>query len=172
MGQLPPTSFVSNYETHQPAQAKRAGGVLAARLRDKGWSIRDAADYLGVSRQRLYAVFADPGRVRLWECAVAGMPSCTPEMAKTLKEARRKAFKPLPCKVADTPPEFEVGDVVMATKYTGIAQEGDEGVIAGLRGVKASLTLLVRMPGGEDWFSTDDFHAFFAATGKTYSPSI
>ena len=167
MKPTPVPPFVSNYKTHPQAQQQRAGGVLAARIREKGWSIRDAADYLGVSRQRLYAVFADPGRARLWECAIAGMPACTPQMAKVLKAARKNATKPVPGKTFDSPPEFEVGDVVVATKHAGIAAEGEEGVIAGLRGDKASLTVLVQMAGGEDWFAVSDFHAFFAANGKS-----
>ena len=167
---MPPTPappFVSNYKTHPQAQKQRSGGVLAARIREKGWSIRDAADYLGVSRQRLYAVFADPGRARLWECAIAGMPACTPHIAQTLKAARKKAAKPVQEKARQAPPEFEIGDVVVATKHAGIAEEGEEGVIAGLRGAKETLTLLVRMAGGEDWFAVSNFHAFFATNGKS-----
>ena len=167
MTPTPTSPFVSNYKTPPPAQQPRAGGVLAARIRDKGWSIRDAADYLGVSRQRLYAVFVDPARARLWECAIAGMPACTPDIAKALQAARKKAAKPVPGKVLDAPPEFEVGDMVVATKHAGIAEEGEEGVIAGLHGAKTSLTILVRMTGGEDWFAVSDFHAFFATNGKS-----
>lgn len=167
MTPTPTSPFVSNDKTPAPAQQPRAGGVLAARLRDKGWSIRDAADYLGVSRQRLYAVFADPGRARLWECAIAGMPACTPHIAQTLKAARKKAAKPAQAKAQEAPPEFEIGDVVVATKHAGIAEEGEEGVIVALRGTKETLTLLVRMPSGEDWFAVSDFHAFFATNGKS-----
>ncbi len=167
MTPTPTSPFVSNDKTPAPAQQPRAGGVLAARLREKGWSIRDAADYLGVSRQRLYAVFADPARARLWECAIAGMPACTPHIAQALKAARKKAAKPAQAKAQEAPPEFEIGDVVVATKHAGIAEEGEEGVIAGLRGVQSSLTILVRMAGGEDWFAVSDFHAFFATNGKS-----
>ena len=158
---------MSNSKTHLPVQKQRSGGVLALRIRDKGWSIRDAADYLGVSRQRLYAVFADPGRVRLWECAIAGMPACTPQIAQALKAARKKAAKPALGKARQAPPEFEIGDVVVATKHAGIAEEGEEGVIVALRGAKETFTLLVRMPSGEDWFAVSDFHAFFATNGKS-----
>ncbi len=172
MKPTPAPPFVSNYKTPTSAQQQRAGGVLAARIREKGWSIRDAADYLGVSRQRLYAVFADPARARLWECAIAGMPACTSEIAQTLKAARKNAAKPVPGKAFDSPPEFEVGDVVVAIKHAGIAEEGEEGVIAGLRGDKESLTILVRMAGGENWFGVSDFHAFFATNGKTCSSGI
>ncbi|KLR57299.1 helix-turn-helix transcriptional regulator [Diaphorobacter sp. J5-51] len=142
---------------------------LAQALRDKGWTVRDAAEYLGVSRQRLYSVFADPARPRLWGCAVAGMPACTPEIKLALKTGRKAKPKPAPAPprpVAEQRPEFEVGDVVMATKYAGIAEEGEEGVIAALRGAQVNLELLVQMPDGEDWFPVKDFHACFATTGR------
>ena len=100
------------------------------------------------------------------------MPACTSEIAQTLKAARKNAAKPVPGKAFDSPPEFEVGDVVVAIKHAGIAEEGEEGVIAGLRGDKESLTILVRMAGGENWFGVSDFHAFFATNGKTCSSGI
>lgn len=146
------------------------GTPLAQILRDKGWSVRDAADYLGVSRQRLYSVFADPNRVRLWACAIAGMPPCSPEIKGALSSNRKaKAMprpSPSPRPALQMRPEFEVGDVVVATKYAGIADEGGEGTIAAMRGHKASLELLVQAPDGEDWFLVKDFHAFFATTGR------
>ena len=108
----------------------------------------------------------------MWECAIAGTPTCTPEVAKALKAARKKAAKPVPGKVLDAPPEFEVGDVVGTTKHAGIAEEGEEGVIAGLHGAKASLTILVWMAGGEDWFAVSDFHDIFAINDKTCSSGI
>jgi hypothetical protein len=136
---------------------------LAAQLREKGWSVRDAAAYLGVSRQRLYSVFADPDRIRLWACAIAGMPDCTPSLKKQLRAAR-KAKAPRPRDVA---PVFAVGDGVTATAYAGIAEEGDEGTIEEIRGAATSLELRVRMPGGEDWFPVKDFNAVFMTNGKT-----
>lgn len=144
---------------------------LLAALRDKGWTVRDAAEYLGVSRQRLYSVFADPTRPRLWQCAIAGMPTCTQEIKLALRDKRKAKAKakPAPRPVMGerpgSPPEFEVGDCVMATKHAGIADEGEEGVIAALRGAKASLELLVQMPEGEDWFPVALFHEYFSTTG-------
>jgi len=155
---------VSKYMTQEMTHQPRAGGFLANRLRDKGWSIRDAADYLGVSRQRLYDVFGDPARARLWECAIAGMPKCTTEIVQALKEARSKRPKPAP-RVKITTVEFEVGDVVMASKHAGICDQGIEGLIAGLRGNGSSLEILVRATDGEDWFPVKQFHEFFAGTG-------
>lgn len=156
MSQLPPATTLARMPR---------GGVLAQRLRSKGWTIRDAAQYLGVSRQRLYTVFDDPGRARLWECAIAGMPTCNPEISQALKEARDKRPKPAP-RVKITAVEFEVGDVVMATKHAGICDEDQEAVIAGLRGRDSNLQILVRAPDAEDWFTQEEFHTFFSSTGR------
>lgn len=155
---------VSNYVTLTSTPQRRAGGFLAARLRDKGWSIRDAADYLGVSRQRLYTAFDDPNRARLWECAIQGMPACTAVLKGELKALRLKKPRPAP-RVTLQAPAFEVGDEVVVTKYAGIAEEDEAGFIAGLRGAKDQQEILVSMPGGEDWFPLADFHAHFATTG-------
>lgn len=162
---------MSKYETTEKTRKQAVGGVLASRLREKGWSVRDAADYLGVSRQRLYSVFADPRRARLWECAVAGIPACTPEIAKSLKDERRKKPKPLPRPEIEAP-TFEIGDVVLAVTYAGIAEEDDEGWITGIRGQKDSLELQVKMPNGEDWFPIDDFNDLFMTNGKSRTPGI
>ncbi len=51
------TVNLSNRLTPATAVKKRAGGLLAEKLRQKGWSITSAALYLGVSRQRLYSVW-------------------------------------------------------------------------------------------------------------------
>ncbi|SFV03086.1 hypothetical protein SAMN04489707_11131 [Paenacidovorax caeni] len=75
---------VSNCLTHATPPKPRTG-ALADKLRLKGWSMSSAALYLGVSRQRLYTVFADPGRARLWDCAIEGMPACTPEISQSLQ---------------------------------------------------------------------------------------
>ncbi|MFC7462045.1 hypothetical protein [Hydrogenophaga defluvii] len=144
--------------------AKRSAGPLPTRLRDKGWSIKDAAQFLGVSRQRLYTVFEDPDRARLWECAIAGIPDCSDEIKATLKAERDRKPRLQP-RVRIVGPEFEVGDEVMATKHAGIGDEGETGVIVSIRGNKATLQLLVRMADGEDWFPRKDFHEFFATTG-------
>lgn len=139
-------------------------GFLADRLRAKGWTIRDAAEYLGVSRQRLYTTFSDPDRPKLWQCAIDGMPACTPEIKLSLKLARDRKPRPKP-RLHMTGPEFEVGDEVMASKHAGIGDEGQCGEIAALRGEKDSLQLLVRMEDGEDWFPVHLFHEYFATTG-------
>ena len=87
------TVNLSNRLTPATAVKKRAGGLLAEKLRQKGWSITSAALYLGVSRQRLYSVFADPGRARLWSCAVEGIPHFSPQIAELLKSLRSQRVK-------------------------------------------------------------------------------
>lgn len=153
-------------------QRVRSGGFLAERLRAKGWTIRDAADFLGVSRQRLYTVFQDPGRARLWECAIAGMPDCTSQMVTELKAKRTPKKKPAADRATfgsqtNAPPEFELGDLVSVLKVCGIADEDTEGEIAGIKGSKRgkNLQLLVKTPLGEDWFPEEDFHEYFSCTG-------
>ena len=154
---------VSNCLTHSTPPKPRTG-ALADKLRLKGWSMSSAALYLGVSRQRLYTVFADPGRARLWDCAIEGMPACTPEISQSLQALRARRPKAAPRPVVHVE-EFEPGDVVMCTKHAGIAQEDDEGHIAGLRGSDASLEILVVMPDGQDWFPRALFYDHFATTG-------
>ena len=139
--------------------------MLRDYLRVKGWSVQAAAAYLGVSRQRLYAVFADSDRIRLWECAIAGMPPFSSKIAQTLKASRLYKAKPI------KPPsailyKFTVGDVIVCDKYAGIADEGDEGTISGIRGSANSPDILVHMPGGQDWFAFDLFNDYFLTNGK------
>ena len=159
------TRTVSNGLTTTGAR-RLAGGALANRLRDKGWTVRDAADYLGVSRQRLYMVFNDPGRARLWDCAIRGMPQCTPEISRLLNEARKKRARAVPPKPAANLVEFEIGDIIKSVKHTGIADEDVEGHIGGLRGDDKALEILVVMPEGKDWFPRKDFYEYFSATGR------
>ena len=110
--------------TQPTLQSTKKGGFLAERLRTKGWSIRDAAQYLGVSRQRLYTVFEDPGRARLWECAIAGMPQCSPQIKEELRTARAAKLKLKPVReVVVERPEFEIGDEVVAIRSSGLAEE-------------------------------------------------
>lgn len=154
---------------------RRAGGALAQQLRDKGWSIRDAADYLGVSRQRLYTVFEDPQRARLWECAVAGIPPCTPEIVQQLRAARRERLQQVQRAAMAAActgdaalvqyAEYEVGDVVRALTDAGIADEDEDGTIAELRHSGGTLQILVRTVRGQDWFPQADFDRFWASTG-------
>lgn len=162
--QKPTRPKMSNCLTPLAAPKKRAGGLLAAKLRDKGWSISSAALYLGVSRQRLYAVFANPAHARLWDCAIAGIPQFTQQIAETLQALRAQRPKAAPKPVVQVE-EFEVGDVLTCTKYAGIAEEDDQGHIAQLRGSDAKLEILVSMPDGQDWFPRTLFYDHFATTG-------
>ena len=153
----------------QPTQqSTKKGGFLAERLRTKGWSIRDAAQYLGVSRQRLYTVFEDPGRARLWECAIAGIPQCTQQIKEELRTARAAKLKLKP--VREVPverPEFEIGDEVVAIRSSGLADEDQRAHIVRLRGSQQTkdLQLLVQGPEGEEWLPEKTFRYYFESTG-------
>ena len=154
--------------TQPTLQSTKKGGFLAERLRTKGWSIRDAAQYLGVSRQRLYTVFEDPGRARLWECAIAGIPQCTPQIKEELRTARAAKLKLKP--VREVPverPEFEIGDEVVAIRSSGLAEEDERAHIVRLRGSQQTkdLQLLVQGPEGEEWLPEKTFRYYFESTG-------
>ena len=154
--------------TQSALQSTKKGGFLAERLRTKGWSIRDAAQYLGVSRQRLYTVFEDPGRARLWECAIAGIPQCTQQIKEELRTARAAKLKLKP--VREVPverPEFEVGDEVVAVRSSGLADEDQRAHIVRLRGSQQTkdLQLLVQGPEGDEWLPEKTFRYYFESTG-------
>lgn len=154
--------------TQPTLQSTKKGGFLAERLRTKGWSIRDAAQYLGVSRQRLYTVFEDPGRARLWECAIAGIPQCTQQIKEELRTARAAKLKLKP--VREVPverPEFEIGDEVVAVRSSGLADEDQRAHIVRLRGSQQTkdLQLLVQGPEGEEWLPEKTFRYYFESTG-------
>ena len=154
--------------TQPTRQSTKKGGFLAERLRTKGWSIRDAAQYLGVSRQRLYTVFEDPGRARLWECAIAGIPQCTQQIKEELRTARAAKLKLKP--VREVPverPEFEIGDEVVAIRSSGLAEEDERAHIVRLRGSQQTkdLQLLVQGPEGEEWLPEKTFRYYFESTG-------
>ncbi len=176
------TQIMSKYETLKRHEKRTVGGHLAEKIRKKGWSVRDAADYLGVSRQRLYSVFADPSRARIWECAIEGLPHCSKAIHEELKDAREKRQQ------ARTPRDgqrskpknpstelaltlgIEVNDVVIALTYAGIAEEGEEGWIASIRRNATGPELLVCMQNGEeDWFPLDTFNEHFITNGKTHT---
>ena len=151
---------VSNYETSKKSGRQRVNCVLADKLHEKGWSVRAAAQYLGVSRQRLYSVFANSDHARLWDCAISGMPAFTADMQISMTRPRKKKAPK-----HDAQP-FSVGDVVVCDKYAGIADDGDEGTITGLRSTKLGQEIEVSMPGGMDWFPLAQFHAHFLTTGR------
>ena len=141
---------------------------LATILGERGWNVRNAADYLGVSRQRLYSAFADPSHARLWDIAVSHIPVCTPEITKALRDARRNRPKSVSKRKQETSRlGIEIGDGVVATTYAGFADEGEEGWIKDIRGRGPDLELFVCMPRGQDWLPRDDFHDLFATNGKT-----
>ena len=152
---------VSNCETSKKSGRQRVNCVLADKLQEKGWSVQAAAQYLGVSRQRLYSVFANSERARLWECAISGMPAFNADMRLNTPQARKKRAR----KPHDTLP-FSVGDTVVCDKYAGIADDGDEGKITSIRTSTQGLEVEVSMPGGVDCFPLAQFHAYFLTTGR------
>ena len=163
---------MSKYKTPENRAGLAKIVDLTTLLREKRWNISNAAAYLGVSRQRLYAVFADPRRIRLWECAVDGMPVCTAAIAGALRKERKSRQPVAREHSADraSKPQLEVeeNDVVVSTRHVGdIAVEGDEGWIAEVRIRGRTVDLHVCMPRGSDWFSLADFHRLFITNGRT-----
>ena len=146
---------------------------LMTELKQKHWQMVDAAFFLGVSRQRLYSALDDPRRARIWDLAITGLPECSDQLARDIRKLRldrRKNASPSPA-AAPTSADYgyRVGDVVMAIAYAGIAEDGDEGWIVGIKGATSAPEMLVRMPQGEDWFPLADFERYFVTTGKTHS---
>ena len=162
-------SIVSNCATHVNMGESMQKGKLLDKLRLKGWTIKDAALYLGVSRQRLYSVSSNPSHDKLWDCAVDGIPTCSDTLKRDLRQVSvnrsRKAKNTAPKSILRSY-SFDVGDLVVCDKYAGIADFGDEGAIAGLREANTTVEILVSMPGGEDWFSLNQFNEFFLTTGR------
>ncbi len=110
--------------------------ALETLLRDKGWTILNAAQYLGVSRQYLYNQFDDLQRPRLVQCAILGLPECSADIAAELKTQRdriKAARQPKQRQVEPTDElggRFQVGEGVSADRNVGeFVDEGDEGWI-------------------------------------------
>lgn len=142
---------------------------LTHQLKHKGWTVRDAAEYLGVSRQRLYAVFDDHNRPRLWNCAIAGMPECTDAIRQELAQKRKNKPKVSRTRTAHTHTNrlpFAVGDGVFSLVEIDIAHEGASGWIVGITGQGKDCFIEVSMPDGNDTFSIDDFEDFFQGNGR------
>lgn len=160
--------------------SKRA---LEGLLKEKGWTILDAAQFLDVSRQYLYSNFDDPRRPRLLDCAIRGLPQCSPEIAQELKAARDKlksrkskpatASKPKSGSSTDLGESVEgilnVGAGVSALKYVGqMAEEGDEGWVRRIFRVDDTLTYSIEFPGvGTEDFPENLVQEFFVENGKT-----
>ena len=161
--------------------SKRA---LEGLLKEKGWTILDAAQFLDVSRQYLYSNFDDPRRPRLLDCAILGLPRCSPEIAQELKAARDrlKSQKPKPAKrtsgstpnAASSPDSenvagiLEIGAGVSALKYVGkMAEEGAEGWVRRIFRVGDILTYSIEFPGvGTEDFPESLVKEFFVENGK------
>lgn len=136
-------------------------------IKTKGWTIRDVSQFFGISRQRLHTVLNENFPSQLWACAIKGLPTCNEKIRKNLQEERKgKVKKKESVKVTHS--EFEVDDIVIASKYIGIADEGDRGVIKNLRknldGTHEILICICKNK-EEDWFSETFFFDHFGSTG-------
>lgn len=153
--------------TSQNPTAGTDRATLVAALKEKGWSIRDAAEYLGVSRQRIYSAFADPFRARLWECAISGLPKCTKAMAKSLKEARKARIPVQRKSTGSAPPEFEINDGVASVAHSDFCADGQEGWIADIVRDRQGTRLLIHTQQSQFWLSVKEFREYFVTNGKT-----
>lgn len=179
-------------EPFRPARARRQTSPLAQRIRAKGWTIRDAARYLGVSRSRLYEVFRDPTRPRLWVCAISGLPRYgrhvaaellaipDPEAADAVRDtapndleakstpmrAGNGTYDPGPSSDSDPNGGLAVGDIVIATRNYKAINEGDEGVIEGFESLRDERLILVATPNTSLRLTEDSFFDIFAETGR------
>lgn len=155
--------------------------ALERTLREKGWTIQDAAQFLDVSRQYLYSNFADPGHPRLLDCAILGLPHCTPELAMELKAVRdelkrqraKTASPPKVCPGSNPEHEgtvgiLEVGAGVSAIKYVGdLVEEGAEGWVRRVFRVGSTVTYSIEFPGvGAEDFPEAMLQEFFVENGK------
>lgn len=161
-----------------PRLSKRS---LERLLKEKGWTILDAAQFLDVSRQYLYSNFDDPGRPRLLDCAILGLPQCTPELAKQLKAIRdqfksqrpksAKASKPIlgsKAELQNVVGILEVGAGVSAIKYVGeMAEEGAEGWVRRIFRHGDVVTYSIEFPSvGTEDFPEAFVEEFFVENGK------
>ena len=65
---------------------------LSEQLKAKGWTVKDAAEFFGVSRQKLHSVLAEAMPTNLWVCAVNGMPKFVASMKhQHVKKKKQKA---------------------------------------------------------------------------------
>lgn len=164
---------VSNNWTVALASKRASPASLKSIIHDKGWTMRDAADYLEVSRQRLYSALANKQRPRFWDISIQNLPICTQAIKNelALERAGRKRKRPKKSKPSGASDsgnhQVEVDDCVVAISYAGIAEEGDQGWVTSVRGAGASREIEVQMPDGRRWFSLAEFDDYFQTTGLT-----
>lgn len=153
-----------------------SGTDIHRQILAKGWTVRDAAKFWGVSRQRLYQVFKQEAPALLWDCAARGLPEASPQMlALANSRATEKPGRVPPIQKSTNnritqASGYALGDVLMAATYVGeIADEGEEGVITAIKRSGNLWTFLVRFDRGEDWFPEALICACMAPTGRSYS---
>lgn len=142
---------------------------LSEQLKAKGWTVKDAAEFFGVSRQKLHSVLVESVPTNLWVCAVNGIPKFAASMKKKhpKKKKQNAVASGETCKEIQSLSEFECGDIVIASKYIGIIDEGEEGVITEIKGKGANVLLEISFHSGADkeWFPLDYFYNHFGTTG-------
>lgn len=169
---------VSNYLTPTLGAKRAPSAALKSAIRDKSWTVRDAADYLEVSRQRLYSAIADKHRARFWDLAILNLPMCSEAIRNELALARaankRKRHKRANAKALPKPQthSIDVDDYVVAISYAGIAEEGDQGCVIAVRGHGAWREYQVETTSGQRWFSQDEFDDHFQTTGLSRGPGV
>lgn len=171
--------------------AKPTASRLAEQIRSKGWTIRDAATYLGVSRSRLYEVFAMDEPPRLWTCAVDGMPKYAVKAqqevlrlrANHVPRSRSPSERPAlqdPAEIEHAyshvdedfvaPPEvasgLEVGDIVIAIARLQMVEPGEEAVITGFEELGEVRLILVQTDTHQIRVVESVFFDFFVETGR------
>lgn len=133
------------------------------RIQDKGWSLTDAADFLGVSRQNLYNALNEAEPILLWQLAIAALPPATPELSRRLRAARQAARAARAAPVSPYAPR----DVLICVEDCAVAQEGDEVVVADVRVRGRRGEFRLRAARGEAWLSQRALETHFVATGRT-----
>lgn len=142
---------------------------LSEQLKAKGWTVKDAAEFFGVSRQKLHSVLAEAMPTNLWVCAVNGMPKFVASMKhQHVKKKKQKATSSGESSNQNqSSSEFECGDIVIASKYIGIIDEGEEGVITEIKWKGADTFLEISFRSGvyKESFPLDYFYNHFGTTG-------
>lgn len=150
------------------------GSEIRKLIQTKGWNISDAARFWGISRQRLYQVFAQTTPALLWQCAAEGLPVHSPALVKLAKT--RPTKKPGHIKPGAGPVRnlvtraagYTLHEILVTTSEIGeIATEGEEGTLSEIKRDGNYWRFLVRFERGEDWFSDYDLNNYMASTGRS-----
>lgn len=148
----------------------------------KGWSLRELADYWGLTPEYVRRLAANPKRAAHWDDAVRGLPSLGP--ARRLRqdwveqaqvEAALAAGQPVPSRPAKVPktPGFRyhdymvVGAVVAVSKHLGeVADEGARGLVLEVIRSRTQEQYRVLFEGGDfETFEPDLVDEYLVTTG-------